>query len=170
MRLWLTVPFLAAQITLSRGAAAQSPTPPDASPVALMREFLTRDARGDRLRTDPWMAQHTLWGHVEPGWDGYQVIIGYKLRTIHADSSTARIAITYDVTGTVDVDTSAHYIRKPSTQTVTFTLALTDVGWRIVAPTIEPHVLGTAISPRTSFSAADWALLREDMRRVKQGS
>ena len=94
------------------------------------------------------------------------LITGYHSRTIHADSGTARIEVKYDIAGIVDVDTSAHYRRQQHTATVTFTLMLTDTGWQIAAPVVEPHVLANHISPRTTFSAVDWALVRQDARRV----
>ena len=168
MRLRL-VPLLAVlTLTCLSALGAQGQQPAKPTPIDLLREFLERDGRGDRLRTDSWMAQHTIWGPSEAGWDGYMVITSYRLRTVQADTSKAKLAVTYDVAGFVDVDTSAHYTRRPRTETVVFTLAFTDAGWQLAAPIVEPHVLANQISPRTSLSRHDWALLRLDARRVRQ--
>lgn len=149
-----------------RGAHAQTVVPRpevDSLPIRLLRQYLGRDAQGERLGGDLWWDRLVIW-QEEPGWDGYAVIAGYHVEAIHRDSSTARFRVIYDVVGSIDAANQVRYVRNHRKQTVAFTLVLTDNGWRIAAPQIEPHVLASKVPRSTHLSSADWRDLSEDAK------
>lgn len=85
------------------------------------------------------------------------MIAGYEIRPIRADSSTARVEVRYERLG---------YVRTTGRRTVTFepdesievrvfTVALTDNGWRIVAPQMDQHVLVAATLRHSPLTPED---------------
>jgi hypothetical protein len=133
----------------------------DTTPVRLVREYVTRDADGQRIRANPWFFNVVIWPE-DPGWDSYAVIRNSGVDPIRADSSTARVSVTYEVVGHVETTgrTTARFVPDSSTERFVFTVALTDNGWRIVAPQIDPHLLPGAALSYSPLSQVDRGKLR----------
>ncbi|MGH7645492.1 MAG: hypothetical protein ACREMR_07885 [Gemmatimonadales bacterium] len=144
-------------------AAAQAPSDLDqAEPIRLVREYVTRDANGERLTTNPWFLNVVIW-EDEPGYDRYTLIKGYEVRSIRADSSTARVEVGYERLGYVQT-TGRNTVAFQSAQGLevrVFTVALTDNGWRIVAPQLDQHVLVEPALRHSPFTAEDRTRLQQ---------
>ncbi len=131
-------------------------------PVRLVREYVTRDANGERLTTNPWFLNVVTW-EDEPGYDRYTVIRGYTVRPLRADSSTGRVEVRYDRLGYVQTTgrTTVAFEAAEGPELRVFTVALTDNGWRIVAPQIDQHVLVEPALRHSPFSPEDRRLVEE---------
>lgn len=125
-------------------------------PMRLVREYVERDARGERLRSNPWFLNAVIW-EDEPAFDSYTLITGYQLRALHADSSTGRVEVAYTRAGYVRItgDSSVSFEPDPAREVQVFTVALTFNGWRIVAPQLDQHVLVDPALNQSPFSPAD---------------
>lgn len=125
-------------------------------PVRLVKEYVLRDSRGDRLHTDAWSLNVVVWAD-EPGWDEVTVISDYQILPIRADSSTARIEVRYRVLGDVTPTsrTTMGFVPREGTEALVFTVVLTGNGWRIAAPQIRPHILPSAILGKGYLTADD---------------
>jgi hypothetical protein len=148
-------PFACLLLTLATGCstALVKPAPEgqalSSSPaIQLVKEYVERDAKGERLQTNPWFLDVVAWPD-EPGYDSYTVISGYVATPLSADSSTARVRVDYRRAGYVRTTgaRSVEFEQSIATESHVFTVALSDNGWRITAPQIEQHVLvETALS------------------------
>lgn len=125
-------------------------------PMRLVREYVERDARGERLQSNPWFLNAVIW-EDEPGYDSYTLITGYRLRALHADSSTGRVEVAYTRAGYVRAtgDSSVSFKPDAAREVQVFTVALTFNGWRIVAPQLDQHVLVEPALTQSPFSPAD---------------
>lgn len=124
--------------------------------MRLVREYVERDARGERLKSNPWFLNAVIW-EDEPAFDSYTLITGYQLRMLHADSSTGRVEVAYARAGYVRAtgDSSVSFQPDSGREVHVFTVALTFNGWRIVAPQLDPHVLVGPALTQSRFSPAD---------------
>lgn len=131
----------------------------------LIAEYVARDAAGLRLRFEPWFLDVVIWID-EPGWDRFAVIDGYALESLHADSSTARTKVRFRRIGHIESrgGGKANFISDVHHEEIVFTSALTDNGWRIVAPQIEPHVAVDTVLLRSFLSDDDLTVLRDVVR------
>lgn len=139
-----------------------------ASPaIQLVKEYTERDAKGERLRTNPWFLDVVAWPD-EPGYDSYTVISGYEVTPLSADSSTARVRVDYRRVGYVRTTgaRSVEFDQSIATELRVFTVALSDNGWRIIAPQIEQHVLVEAAMSLSPLSEAD----KDRLSRVPRAS
>jgi hypothetical protein len=131
-------------------------------PVGLVREYVKRDANGERLDANPWFFQAVTW-EVEPGFESYTVIRGYtveKPKVIHG--SPARITVRYDALGwIVPVGAEWIFMEQTGEEVFEFVVVQTDQGWRIDAPTIDQHVLAEIVAARPGRSPEDAARIRE---------
>jgi hypothetical protein len=139
--------------------------PSDASaidPVGLVREYVKRDANGERLGPNPWFFQAVTW-EVEPAYDSYTVIRGYtveKPKAIHG--SPARITVRYDVLGWITpVGAEWIFMEQTGEEVFEFVVVQTDQGWRIDDPTIDQHVLAEIAAARPGRSSEDADRIRE---------
>jgi hypothetical protein len=133
----------------------------------LLEEYVARDARGERLQSNAWFLNVVVWPD-EPAYDVYAVITGFQIAPLHADSSTARVQVTYERAGFLrPADASTMEFHADSAvETTVFTLALTDNGWRIVAPQQPQHVLASAIPSQTMLNDGDRQRLKSLAERV----
>src|SRR6266704_2966850 len=135
----LITAFLAVSCKGAPRGQSEAPTNlSDLAPIRLVREYVSRDANGERIRRNTWFFNVVTWSE-EPGWDSYIVVRGFQISPVRADSSTARVTVTYRVAGYVRTTgrTTAAFVDDTATETRIFTVALTDNGWRIVAPQID---------------------------------
>lgn len=137
-------------------SSSSSPAVDSAPAVRLVREYVERDARGERLRSNPWFLNAVIW-EDEPAFDSYTLISRYEIVPLHTDSSTGRVEVTYYRAGYVRTTGGRTVSFEPDTgrEVQVFTVALTFNGWRIVAPQLDQHVLLDAALAQSPFSAAD---------------
>ena len=129
---------------------------------ALIREYIARDGRGERLRASAWFSDRVQWP-VEPGWDESTVVASYSIERVAADSQSVRCRVVQRTLGFVSATDSAFltFRESPSTDTVIFQATATSLGWRLVGPRYNPHVsLAAAI--------ADSSLENGSRRRQKR--
>ena len=138
---------------------------PDASaidPVGLVREYVKRDAQGERLGPNTWFFDAVTWP-VEQGYESYTVIRGYtveKPKTIHG--SPAKITVRYDVIGWIaPVGAEWIFMEQTGEEVFEFVVVQTDEGWRIDAPQIDQHVLAEVVAARPARTPEDAARIRE---------
>jgi hypothetical protein len=138
---------------------------PDTSaidPVGLVREYVKRDANGERLGPNPWFFEVVTW-EVESAYESYTVIRGYtveKPATIHG--SPARITVRYDVLGWIaPVGADWIFMEQTGQEVFEFVVVRTEEGWRIDAPQIDQHVLAELVAARPNRIPEDAARIRE---------
>lgn len=124
-------------------------------PVALVREFVRRDGKGQFLQTDDWFMGAVSCPDIEPGPDTFTVVRSYKVKPARKVSrDEVRIEVEYDVLG----EFGLHFRRAPSRRTRVFTVVRTPYGWRIQSPALNQHVLaserpGLAVEPAPDADA-----------------
>jgi hypothetical protein len=130
--------------------------------VGLVREYVKRDANGERLESNPWFTDAVTW-EVDPGYESYTVIRGYtveKPKAIHG--SPARITVRYDVIGwIVPVVAEWIFMEQEGEEVFEFVVVQTEEGWRIDHPQIGQHVLAEIVAARPARSPEDAARIRE---------
>ena len=138
-----------------------SSAPAPADPVQLVREYVNRDARGERLKSNPWFMNVVAWPE-EPGYDTYTIITAFEVKPLHTDSSTARVEVTYRRAGFLETvgRSTAKFVRNAAAEERVFTVALTDNGWRITAPQMDQHVLASAVPDWTPLTESDRGTLK----------
>jgi hypothetical protein len=108
--------------------------------VHLVREYVRRDFLGERLRFNPWFLNVVVWPE-EPAYDGYTLVTDYTVEVLSSDSSTARVRVQYDRVGFVrSTQRAVRFDSDSAKEARVFTVALTDNGWRVVAPQMDQHV------------------------------
>ncbi len=139
--------------------------PPNASvldPLGLVREYVKRDANGERLGPNTWFFGAVTWP-VEQGYESYTVIRGYTVeKPATISGSPAKITVRYDVLGWI-VPTGAEwtFMEQVGEEVFEFVVVQTDAGWRIDAPQIDQHVLAEVVAARPARTPADAARIRE---------
>ena len=140
------------------------------SPEGLVRDYVGRDAHGERLRTAAWFLDVAVWPE-EPAFDSYTVIGGYTVDQAVARGDTVSVVVTYHRLGWIEsTQDSARLIISDSVERHEFLVMLTNLGWRIIAPRLDPHVLADTILRRASLMQRDrWALESLLMRSREPG-
>ena len=131
-------------------------------PLGLVREYVKRDAAGERLRPSAWFQQVVTWPD-EPGYDSYTVIRGYEVERPKAIAgSPARIMVRYDVIGwVVWRDSELIFLDQPKDERREFVVIRDDAGWRIDEPQMGQRVLAEVAAATGALSAEDAARIRE---------
>ncbi len=125
------------------------------NPVALVREFVRRDGKGQFLKTDDWFMGAVSCPELEPGPDTFTVVRSYKVKPpTRKGRDEVRIEVEYDVLGQF----SLRFRPGPTRVTRVFTVVRTPHGWRIQSPALDPHVLasecgGCAVEPAPDVDA-----------------
>lgn len=114
-------------------------------PLALVRDLVARDGRGEFLQTNPWLDTAYLCpGHL-PGPDAYQLVTASAIRPSKIEGGFAKVPVVYVVIGTSSYEVPDSVTRtqgvmegfKPllaEVETDTVLLVRTVFGWRIVQP------------------------------------
>ena len=127
-------------------------------PVGLVRQYVKRDANGERMETNPWFQGAVTWPD-DPGYDSHTVIRAFTVvppKTVAG--SPARIKVSYDVIGWV---VASGFIPQEKVEAFEFEVALTDEGWRIQAPQIDQHILPEIAAAISFLAPEDAAHIRE---------
>lgn len=138
---------------------------PDAAvidPVGLVRQYVKRDANGERLGPNPWFQEVVTWPQ-DPAYDSYSVIRAYAVEpppTI--PGSPARIPVRYDVIGWIVAEgRRTTFLEQEKEEVFEFVVLRTDDGWRIDEPQIDQHVLAEIAAASKALSPEDAARIRE---------
>lgn len=130
-------------------------------PVGLVRQYVKRDANGERLQSNPWFQDATTWPD-EPAYDSFSVIRSYTVvppATIAG--SPAKITVRYDRIGWAIPEVGQlRFIAQWLPQVVVFVVVRTDEGWRIESPQIAQRVLAEVAAATGFFTAEDAARMR----------
>ena len=131
-------------------------------PLGLVREYVKRDAAGERLGSNSWFFDAVTW-EIEPGYESYTVIRGYTVdRPKAIEGSPARITVRYDVIGWIaPVGAEWVFMEQVGEEVFEFKVLRTDTGWRIDAPQIDQHVLAEVAASRPSRAPEDAARMRQ---------
>lgn len=155
--------LVSALVAACGGRTPSSDTPAQAgldtlTSVRLVKEYVQRDAHGERLQTNPWFLNAVIW-EDEPAFDSYTLITSYEITPIRADSSTARVEVVFRRAGYVRTtgDSTVAFHPDAAREVQVFTVALTFNGWRIVAPQLDQHVSVEAALDRSPLSSSDRA-------------
>ena len=131
-------------------------------PVGLVRQYVKRDANGERLESNPWFFDAVTWPE-DPAYESYTVIRRYAVqppRTIVG--SPAEITVFYDVIGwLVPGGDGLTFLEEEKQEVFKFVVVQTDQGWRIDEPQIDQHVLAEVAAARPSRTPEDAARIRE---------
>lgn len=130
-------------------------------PVGLVRQYVKRDADGERLRGEPWFQDVVTWP-MEPAYDSFSIIRSYSVlppKTIAG--SPARITVRYDRIGWAYPEVgSLRFVAQWLPQAVVFVVVRTEEGWRIDAPQMAQRVLAEVAAATGFFSEEDTARIR----------
>ena len=131
-------------------------------PMGLVREYVKRDANGERMEPTPWFAGAVTW-EIEPAYESYTVIRGYTVeKPTTVQGSPFRITVRYDVIGWIaPLDADYVFMEQPGIERFEFVVTKGDQGWRIDEPQIDQHVLAEIVAGRPTRSAEDAARIRE---------
>lgn len=136
----------AAEPYASPAEAATSAAEPSSSAeteaaVALVREYVARDARGERMTDDGWWRPMVTWPE-EPGWDMTTVVRAWETRLLARAGDTVRVEVRYAAAGILEpVDERRwRFVPADSAEVRVFTVVATPSGWKIDDPQMEPHV------------------------------
>ena len=130
-------------------------------PLGLVRQYVKRDAEGERLRGEPWFQDVVTWP-MEPAYDSFSVIRSYTVvppKTIAG--SPARIIVRYDRIGwAYPVVGNLRFVAQWLPQAVEFVVVRTEGDWRIDAPQFSQRVLAEAAVATGAFSQEDAERIR----------
>jgi hypothetical protein len=131
-------------------------------PLSLVREYVKRDAAGERLTESPWFQAVVSWP-FEPGYDSYTVIRAYTVeKPAHIAGSPARITVRYDVVGWMVHDgQQMAFLEQELEEALEFVVERTEAGWRIAAPQMGQRVLAEIVAADSDLPPEDAARLRE---------
>lgn len=133
-----------------RGArdAAVANTPADSScdfvrmeahqdPVALVEEFVARDANGEFTKANDWFnAAVDCPGH-EPGPDHASMAKSHQVRILTRRPDSLVVEVIWQRVAYLG---DAEYSMAPGLEYDTLTAIRTSFGWRIASPALNPHV------------------------------
>jgi hypothetical protein len=122
----------------------------NSTPLALVEEYLRRDARGEFAAVSDWLAEVAMFGLR--GWDAMTVINGYEITATEATANTARITVQYDVIGgfvSAGPDGVPLWSLADSVEQQTFVVVRTGRGFRLSGPPLKPHLSARAVLERT---------------------
>lgn len=166
---WLVLAVIACQVREPRPAARQGaaskpvdsvitlsasdtgsncgfiPTHANPDPLALVRDLVARDGRGEFLQTQGWLDTAYLCPARLPGPDAYQLITTSEVRPSSTEGAFARVPVRYVVIGASSFDVPDSVTRAQGVtegfrpllaevETDTVLLVRTEFGWRIVQP------------------------------------
>lgn len=131
-------------------------------PLGLVRQYVKRDAQGERLGPSPWFEEVVTWP-MDPAYDSYTVIRRYEVeKPATIVGSPAKITVRYDRMGWIETQEGQPvFLEQPRVEVFTFIVLLGDGGWRISAPQIDQHVLGEVVAANDSLTPEDAARIRE---------
>ena len=169
-RIFISFACVAISCTQGRDAAVPQRNTFDpkvrADPVRLVREYVERDARGDRLETNAWFDSVVTWPQ-DPGYDSYAVITRFGLSVLGEARDTTRVEVQYDVAGIMKAGGPAdtRFAPRQRTEVDTFVVERAPDGWRISSPQIHQHVLAAAALQRSALGKEDRDRLTELRRQ-----
>jgi hypothetical protein len=127
-------------------------------PVGLVRQYVKRDANGERMEPNPWFQGSVTWPD-EPGYDSHTVIRAFTVvPPKNIAGSSAKIAVRYDVMGWI---VASGFIPQEKVEAFEFEVAQTAEGWRIQAPQIDQHILPEIAAAVSILAPEDAARIRE---------
>jgi hypothetical protein len=109
------------------------------APLALVREFVERDARGEFAKGSEWLPGAVRCpGHL-PGPDAFMAIDTMEVLTGEAvvTPDSARVPVRYSVLGEAS---PLHFALAGSVLLDTFVVARTAYGWRVVSPDMPMRI------------------------------
>ena len=130
-------------------------------PLGLVREYVRRDAAGERLRGEPWFQDVVTWP-MEPAYDSFSVIRSYTVVPPKSIAgSPASITVRYDRIGWAFPEVGRlRFVAQWLPQAVVFVVVRTEEGWRIDAPQFSQKVLAEVAAATGAFSDEDTARIR----------
>lgn len=135
--------------------------------IQLIETYANADTTSRRMTWDPWFLSVSAWPD-EPGWDGFVVINGMTTEPLSADSSTARVRVSYQRLGYMwnTALRAFRFVPDVGTESRVFTAVLMDEGWFLAEPQQPPHVAVRAVLEE--FPILDDA--RTDLEKLSEGS
>jgi hypothetical protein len=133
----------------------------DSAALALVEEFLRRDARGEFTRVSEWLDEHLIYGGY--GGDMMSVVSGYEIVAAETRCDTTRVTVRYDVIGGCCNRNPPEYkpeffLAEDTVHVGTFTVVITEEGPRLTGDVVHPHVSGRAV--------LEWNFDDEEFRRA----
>ena len=116
-----------------------------ATPEETVKAYCDLDAQGVRLTSTTWskVLPYISWTE-EAGFDRAVVISGFSVGKVQKkNDKESTVTVEYQVLGSVSGD----YIAGRKAESIRFTVAKTDRGWKITEPDfMPPHVLAQAMA------------------------
>jgi hypothetical protein len=146
-------------------------------PLALVRELVVRDSRGQFLQTNPWLDTAYLCPAHLPGPDAYQLVTASAIRPSRIEGAFAKVPVSYVVIGVSSYDVPDSVTRtqgvmegfKPllaEIETDTVLLVRTEFGWRVVQPGPPERLEATGALASRKFWAGARAAIEQAIARA----
>lgn len=139
------------------------------SPLELVREYVERDSRGERLRTAPWFLSVVAW-QEDPAFDSYTVIVGLQVGQPTQTGDSATVPVTYQRLGWIQTTgrNTVRFVASDTVERYDFRLGVSAGRWLITEPRLEPHVLVDTVLAAAPLSAADRDTMRARRSKVRR--
>jgi len=139
------------------------------SPLELVREYVERDSRGERLRTAPWFLSVVTWLE-DPAFDSYTVIAGFQVGQLAQTGDSATVAVTYQRLGWIQTTgrNTVRFVPSDTVERYDFRLSMSTGRWLITQPRLEPHVLVDTVLAAPPLGAADRDTLQARRSTVRR--
>lgn len=141
-------------------AGTERPKEADSLAVSLVREYVFRDSRGERLLNSEWFEGATVWPS-DPGYDRYILIRGWRIGRAVVLADTVVVPVEYSRVGIVHAGgrNDSRIVDESTSAIVSFRVVRTTEGLRIASPQLPPHLCGSAAKAVSQFGDSDLARL-----------
>jgi hypothetical protein len=150
--------------TGARDSRQQDVVVADSAALALVEEYLKRDARGEFIQPSEWLSE--VANFEIPRYEAMTLIRSYEVLAQETRGDTTRITVQYDVTGVMPADLKLS--RTDSVDLQTFVVVSTEEGVRLTGPRLNPHVSLTAV-PEDSLAREEGRRALEEAARRESG-
>jgi hypothetical protein len=152
--------------TAARDSRQQEAVVADSAALALVEEYLSRDASGELARDNEWLdkfARHAFYGS-----DFMSIISGYKIAAAETRGDTTFVTVHYDVIGGVSVPgptLEPRWTLTDSVQLQELVVVRTEEGVGLVGYLPATHMSGRAVLERNPADEEYRRALDEAIRR-----
>jgi hypothetical protein len=144
----------------------------DSAGLALVEEYLRRDALGEFIRASEWLSEVTY--RASHGGDRMSIISGYEIVAAETRCDTTRITVHYDVIGGCcnhgppPEYKPEFFLTQDSVAVWTFTVVNIEEGPRLTRGLFDPHMSGRAVL-ELNFDDEEFRRALEEVLRRKGG-
>jgi len=139
------------------------------SAIALVRQYVERDSRGERLATAAWFLRVVAWPE-DPAFDSYTVIAGFAFGQPAETGDSVLVPVSYHRLGWMQTTgrASVRFVASDSAERYVFRLGQHEGRWVIAHPRLEPHVVADTALAKAPLSKPDREALQARLHESRQ--